>query len=503
MILVDVRTDARFRGTPDPEALIKEARRRQRRRWLVTGCVALLIASTVCLATRLAEGVGASARQASSLTSTLGSSRDSRPLAGVFSYPLAIADLEGVSCSSSSTCEAVGRTIGSSVALRTTDAGRNWTRGLLPIGASAVACPSSSMCLVAGTASTRPLPPGAIAVTNDAGGSWSSVALGSASTTLSNIACPSTTVCEVTGQGPGRAVAFRTANGGATWTAESLPETDGDVDGLSCPSVSACYVLFNSNDVYSAFVTTDGGGRWRTSVLSRPATGVHQISGISCPSVSTCVTAGDSEGPGDGRGDFGFTFKTTDGGRSWLGSTVRNYRGTPSAIGCVSSSVCEMVGYSRLNEGGIAVRTTDGGAEWRRTLFPYPVGELMGVACATASSCVAIASLQSYGAAVVDTANGGTSWVTGGLPGGIGQPTDVSCATTTSCARSSATASPSQAPWRSRAPTRGGHFPRSKRLPSSPTSPGYRARRRRAATRSARARERDGASPSFASSTGD
>ena len=432
MILVAPRSRSRVRPT------LRVGRSTEQRNRPLAVCAALVVTAAV-----IVQPPGALGRLVARLPATalpvgrVAPPHRPGPWRPVYGYPLSVEQLTGVSCPSASTCEAVGTTIGSTIALQTSDGGKSWASEPLPIaGAPAVSCPSTSMCLVAGRATSGVLPPAAVARTTNGGASWSSVKMGPENANLTSIACASTSVCEAAGVSGPDAIAFRTADGGLTWEPETLPDSAGDIDALACPSVSVCYAVFNTHlgDIYSAFVTSDGGASWRSTQLSGFNMGVHEVSAIACPSVSTCVTAGNSEGPGDGKGDFGFTFKTSNGGRTWHRSAVRIYRGEPAAIACVSDLACEMVGYSSLNQGGAAVRTTDGGATWQRTLLPAPIGELDAVACASASSCASVGgTVSGSGAVVVATTNGGVSWESGRLPVGTGQPNGIGCATAASC----------------------------------------------------------------------
>src|SRR5271165_3003520 len=71
----------------------------------------------------------------------------------VASYRDSVTDLNGVSCPSTSICEAVGENNSEGAAIRTMNGGASWATDKLPSGIaylSGIACPSTSVCQAVG-----------------------------------------------------------------------------------------------------------------------------------------------------------------------------------------------------------------------------------------------------------------------------------------------------------------------------------------------------------------
>jgi photosystem II stability/assembly factor-like uncharacterized protein len=164
-----------------------------------------------------------------------------------------------------------------------------------------------------------------------------------------------------------------------------------------------------SGDAGTIYSTTDGGTTWTTTAPSVFAGGF--ATGVACSSAQVCEVAGTGIGAA--------VLGTTDGGATWVTQRINGQVDEISGISCPSTSTCEAI--DPLLD--TAYRTTDGGAIWNsQHLFP---GSPTAVACSTAELCEVTAG------AVFGTADGGTSWTSQPLPTGAAQ--GISCPTAGVC----------------------------------------------------------------------
>jgi hypothetical protein len=154
--------------------------------------------------------------------------------------------VDSISCVSNLTCEAVGEdSSGSAGAIGTTDGGVTWSVQSLPSGSGqllGVSCTSTSLCEAVGVGSTSGT--GNVVGTTNGGATWSTQAIPSGVGGLASISCASSTSCEAVGEeSTGFAAIIGTHDGGSTWASESVPSAAVDLAGVSCSSVSACVAV--------------------------------------------------------------------------------------------------------------------------------------------------------------------------------------------------------------------------------------------------------------------
>jgi hypothetical protein len=166
------------------------------------------------------------------------------------------ADLQ---CFSGGTCIALGSVISrssfriSGVALYSTNGGRTWSMGHMPLGFDPgynFSCNDVSHCMALGTDGSRNM----VAVSSDGGRIWLQVPAPpdtSRAGVLNWISCPAGTIaCWVSGldapgsgRGGARAFVAESTSDGRSWQFSHLPS---DVDGfgnISCPTATTCYGL--------------------------------------------------------------------------------------------------------------------------------------------------------------------------------------------------------------------------------------------------------------------
>jgi hypothetical protein len=325
--------------------------------------------------------------------------------------------LAGVSCVSASFCTAVGSHIspslpgeGISKTLAESWNGSTWSLVPSPDKYSnnnvldAVSCSSASSCTAVGTwvsdndAHTQTL----IETWN--GSTWSVVPspdnAGTADiNALAGVSCVSASFC--------MAVGSYTDNGtqhtlieswnGSTWSI--VPNAGEGIDNslaaVSCVSVSSCTavgVYSSSSDVAQTLIETWNGSSW--SVVSSPnnGTGSNELAGVSCASTSSCTAVG-SYANSDG---IGQTLAESWDGSSWsIVSSPDNGTGANSldSVSCSSASSCAAVG-SYQSAAGVSQTLAEAwnGTTWSIQTTPDPTdgnNALLGVSCLSASSCTA------------------------------------------------------------------------------------------------------------------
>lgn len=348
-------------GAGDPslealEALIEEARARQRRRRKAAASVTLVFALVGSL---LVLTLGGPPRRT---RSPLGTSSVKRPLTtavasagspAASSAWAAPGRLSGVSCIGRR-CVAVGDSNESSGSpgtsgvkavarvLYSSDAGRLWSPGKLPGGLddlAAVECTSGARCIAVGRT------------------------VGSASTTYGVIVASS--------------------DGGRVWVKEQAPHATVPLSTLSCPSALICVAagdpaspagtgVARPDEIVSA-LTFDAGRTWRKAILPASVAGLGSVScaGSGCLATGTAKVA-----PHSGPYATGATLvlATSDGGLrrhkvanpGVIDPVTRQpvHLSTPESVACTAAGHCILAGTVDGSYQSAALVTADGGTSW-------------------------------------------------------------------------------------------------------------------------------------------
>ena len=230
--------------------------------------------------------------------------------------------------------------LGNGNVLRSTDAGRTWSRRTAVPGTPATSAASkvtpSDVAFTSDTTGFATTNGGDIFATSDAGNTWRSVIAEPWS--ISSITFSSPSVGYAVGNAP---AVLETRDGGATWTESGLP---GDVSALKtirCASDAVCTGVSASGD---RLVTThDGGQTWDSVAASSVA-----LQAVGLPSATQAVAVGDG----------GATVVSNDAGASFapIGGALT---GTFTSVSALSGRV----GYA-FGAAGALARTTDGGQTW-------------------------------------------------------------------------------------------------------------------------------------------
>jgi hypothetical protein len=313
-------------------------------------------------------------------------------------------DLQGVSCTSTTVCTAVGYDVASQErTLAERSSGGSWAAQDTPnpTGPSGsalygVSCASSTMCTAVGSTTNHGGPP----VTSALAAGWS----------------------------------------GKRWTIEKAASPTGAVtsvlNGVSCASDKACTAVGYSVDRKGhrgPLAETWNGSAWKLAALPSPLGSTSiTLSAVSCRSTATCMAIGTW----DSTSAIGSPFAELLNGTGWKLETVPSPSKSPAAatsgVSCSSTTDCASVwsfGAARWN-----------GTTWKDEPTPLPSGAgviaLAGVSCPSTTACMAVGSAAEATQVTLAERWAGSSWKVSNTPNpGGSEPslTSVSCPTAGSC----------------------------------------------------------------------
>jgi hypothetical protein len=315
----------------------------------------------------------------------------------------------GVSCTSASSCEAVGTysgaTTGGTLAAHWN--GTSWevqttaadTGNLFSLF-EGVKCVTSAACTAVGFTeddSTGTSTPKTTLAERWNGTAWSvQPTPNPAGTTISQltaVACTTTTNCIAVGVSDNQPLAEHW--NGSSWALQAVPAVSGGrLVAISCTSASACTAVGGSSP--GALILRWNGASWKTQTATTPSgsTGIG-FSGVKCTSGSLCTAVGSAAYVQAGV-YYQKTLAERWNGTSWKVQSTPNPaesgflpHDSLTAISCTSTSACTAVGdrdFSTLAEHW-------NGTSWKVQPTPDVVGELnslLGVSCTAATTCMAV-----------------------------------------------------------------------------------------------------------------
>jgi len=208
----------------------------------------------------------------------------------------------------------------------------------------AMACPSSTLCLIA-----------AGEVAGGGGNVYKATSLGGAFSTsflpangVGSISCPSASFC-VTGQEGGGFIRYSTNPSGISWTARAIGT--GAMKGVSCLSTSFCAVVDDTGNVRVA--TTEARVKEATGYAATNVNGTKALTGVACSSTTNCLAI--------------------DGGKEVLKLTIAQPAGTatvakvtPAGAGELTSVTCTGATCVAVDASGGVFTTTNSGTSWEK-----------------------------------------------------------------------------------------------------------------------------------------
>jgi hypothetical protein len=345
-----------------------------------------------------------------------------------------LANLNGISCVSSSFCEAVGASDATNRLFAERWDGTSWHRQAVPGpgGGSSVSCVSVSFCESVGSAGGE--------MWN--GSSWSPQSIRSpAGATFANflsVSCATATVCQAVGQygdSSGDIFSLGATWDGVSWAGQTTPSPAASsfttLNAVSCAAVAECeaagdFQLKPPN--LRALAESWNGTSWAIQHAFSPAgAATNSLSAVSCVSAVFCEAVGSRPDRADvSSGALAEIWN----GVAWKiqrtaapAHATNGLRMTLSAVSCVSTKFCEAVGSSSSAEGAGAEMWS--GSTW--SLQTVPGGFLTSVSCTSKSFCMAVG-----GDGHVDIWNG-VAWSAEASAPGFTSLSSVSCVSRSRC----------------------------------------------------------------------
>jgi hypothetical protein len=373
----------------------------------------------------------------------------------------------GVSCTSATACTAVGSYLESpevQVSLAEVWNGTSWSIETTPNPPGAqvsalegVSCTSSTKCIAVGgsedsSGDTTTL------VEKRKGTSWSIETTpnpsGSEDTLLKSVVCTSTSSCTAVGgyvDSSGNEYTVAELSNGSSWSIQTSPNASGSTQnvlaGVSCASASACSavgVYLNSSDDEEALAEEWNGTSWSLEAVPNPSGAQESVLvGVSCTTAGGCTAVGGflpSSGPE-------MTLAEVWNGSSWSIQTTPSPSGDVllsalTSVACNSAGGCTAAGYDFDNSIGVTLVEVRNGTSWSIKTSADSKGTvaesaLVSVSCTSASACMAVgAGAISVDYALAEAWNG-TSWSIKATPSPSGAQASflagVSCTSATAC----------------------------------------------------------------------
>jgi hypothetical protein len=303
---------------------------------------------------------------------------------------------------------------------------------------SAVSCTSSTSCrAVGGTlaeawngitwkAQTTPKP---------AGGT---------SPDLTGVSCTAANACEAVGDysdSSGDQVTLAERWNGTKWSVQTTPNPIGAtfsyLYGVSCGAVNACEAVgeySNSSGTQVTLAEGWNGTSWTVQTTPNPTNSLPVLSAVACSAANACTAVGN---------DNPATLAEEWNGTSWTIQNTPDPKGDESAtlngVACSAAEACTAVGFDYDQSGvGVTLAEAWNGTSWKIQATPNPTGggetiQLNGVACSAANACTAVGSSS---ARILAEAWNGTMWTVQATPAAgatESQLLGVACSASNAC----------------------------------------------------------------------
>jgi hypothetical protein len=313
-------------------------------------------------------------------------------------------DLQAVSCPSKDFCIAVGALVEGANLRAVHLNGEEATLHAVPSSGflSGVSCTSSTSCTAVGGKE------GATLAVSWNGSEWKAQTtpnpVGAIASYLEAVSCTASNQCTGTGwyeQKGGKRYTLAERWNGTEWSLQTTPSPGlGQptvLYGVSCTSSTSCtaagfYWSLNSGKVeINPMAQRWNGTEWSLQTVPKPVKEKEAIlHAISCTSATACTATGRYGNPGY------TTLAERWNGTEWLGQTIPNPTGESILYGvsCSSATACTTVGTTYLGEEMFTVGEIWNGTEWKIQTVPNVSGAeetvLMGVSCSFPTRCVAV-----------------------------------------------------------------------------------------------------------------
>ena len=233
-----------------------------------------------------------------------------------------LTELHHVSCTGPSECTAVGsykNSSGTIVTLAERLSGSGWQVQSTPnpLGAqesrlSGVSCTSASSCVAVGFAKSKS---GALEGFSETfnGSEWTLKSTpapsGATASRLLDVACAAAGSCTAVGSytnASGETLTLAESYNGSVWEVQTTPNPEGaksaELDAISCPAQESCTAVgsyTNASGKSEAFAEGYNGSEWQLQSLEAPSGATAtSLSGITCTALGACVAVGSSTSTG-------------------------------------------------------------------------------------------------------------------------------------------------------------------------------------------------------------
>jgi Cutinase len=339
------------------------------------------------------------------------------------------AEVEGISCPSTTECVAVGvyaDDSGNKEMLALTWSGGSWTAAGVPLPANAafdpevevrgLSCPSVDECVAGGMYQDSSGGFDGLLLTWS-GGSWTAAGVplpANAATTSPDVnvyavSCASANECVAGGSyvdSSGNTQGLLLTWSGGSWTAAEAPVPSdaasnpwAQVEGVSCPTTTQCVAVGSyGSQVSEGLLWTWSAGSWTVGELpvlpDGASTSDSDVYAVSCPSAGQCVAVGYYDDNQDG-----LLLTLSDG--SWTAAEapvpLDGSADHVPAVSCASVGNCVAVGaYGDSSGNGQGLLLTLSGGSWTAAEAPVPTDaasdpteQVQGISCPSASVCFA------------------------------------------------------------------------------------------------------------------
>jgi hypothetical protein len=267
-----------------------------------------------------------------------------------------------------------------------------------------------------------------------------------ASNDLEAVSCTAAKACEAVGSIYNGSDSYPLAEvwNGAVWTSQYIPNPSGstynELESVSCTASDACIAVGSSNidSEWSTLAEAWNGSNWTIESTQNPGN-LNFLYGVSCTAADACVAVGASDNCSTYCG-----LVEVWNGTNWSDQSIPNPSGVTLAylngVSCTASDACEAVGEYYEGEDTLTLAESWNGTTWSEQSTPNPTGAtgnaLEGVSCTAANACdaVGIYSSGSVNWPFAETWNG-TSWTLESTsdPFSGGQLNGVSCTGPDAC----------------------------------------------------------------------
>ncbi len=216
---------------------------------------------------------------------------------------------------------------------------------------------------------------------------------------LSATSCASPMVCVAVGYGvtaAGQKVTLAERWNGRAWQIQSSPnaadQSDSVLSAISCTSAVACTAVGKSTSSFSstALIERWDGGSWQIQAAASPAgASGSTLSGVSCTSRTVCIAVGTFAAASTKSG--GALAERWDGANWTVEPTPGSTLDVLSAVSCATNMSCSAVGQTGFSQ---SIVEQWNGASWERQSTSDAPGahstNLVGISCVDSASCTAV-----------------------------------------------------------------------------------------------------------------